>query len=161
MKEGSGGGGKRLTMKQYDDILKEYPESAARSTYDDKIKDYAVTSPHGRTKFGNPSLDSEPDLRSTIDHESVHLKQVKEGQHFKPGHHDAESVNELEAYLKEYNNRVKNKLTDKQLGRIDRQIKINYEHLRRTSPEYFDRVNHGIYELLEDDKCPKTVCSWQ
>ena len=74
------------------------------------------------------------------------------------GNEAAKSVNELEAYVKEYSNRTKNNLNADQIKRIEEQIYINHEFLKRTQSPYLNRVDKGNYQLFINDRCSKSEC---
>jgi hypothetical protein len=150
-----------VDQKKLAEILKDYPKDIRDHVrFNPKMTDaYGKTGVDANGKLvielGPAALKSPEILRSTLDHEAKHLQQARDGNYVNrdsPNALAAEAVNDLEAYRTELANAQRNGVPQEHIDQINEEIRINEEFLRRTAPEYYDRVKHGDFTLRPEDR---------
>jgi WXG100 family type VII secretion target len=120
--------------------------SAAKGqpAYSKSVRGEGITSINGTINIGDKAFSSPGWLASSIGHEALHARQLKEGRWDLKDTKDGVALNEVECYDWEISHAGQNGLNAKDVVDLTRRRKSYYDQL---SSPIKDRVNHGNYTL--------------
>jgi hypothetical protein len=144
---------KLIAEKKYDEAIQltikyyKIDASIAKSiTYDSSVSGEASTTQSGKVSMGDVAFATPGWLASSIQHELVHVQQIKDRWYLGP---QGTAINEIEAYDLEIRNAEQNALTDDQIKDLQKRRKDYYDLLDEENKK---RIDNGDYTLPDDKK---------
>lgn len=112
--------------------------------FDQSISGEGVTSVGGTVKIGADAFTSPGWLASSIGHEALHARQLKEGRWDRKDTPQGIAINEVEGYDWEINHAVQNGLNQQDVATLKHRREQHYQRLSDTNKHRIDQGNYTL-----------------
>lgn len=112
--------------------------------FDNSVSGEGVTSVNGTVKIGTDAFTSPGWLASSIGHEALHARQLKEGRWDLKDTPQGIAINEVEGYDWEINHATQNGLSHQEIAILKQRREHHYQKLSSTNKQRVDQGNYNV-----------------